>query len=184
MSATTEGVLPQVEVVLPLRGRRQEPVDHLQIERQLLAEAVVGLEKHRCAVVARACVGRDLHRDPDGTRRAGREDDGGFLAQEVRLQMRRVAFGPGAAGLLGQEVVGQDVFDEAGAADRRKPMSVRGDELPDTATESRERVGAPDDQLRRAAFAAPSRDLRPLCGRLGEGRRAGIAAVDRPERGV
>ena len=63
-------MLPQVEVVGPLRGCGQGAVGDVQVQRQRFVDAFA-LNRNRSRVAAGGGVARDVDRDPDGTGRSG-----------------------------------------------------------------------------------------------------------------
>ena len=63
-------MLPQVEVVGPLRGRGQGAFRDVQVQRQRFGDAFA-LYRNRSRVAAGGGVARDIYRDPDGTGRPG-----------------------------------------------------------------------------------------------------------------
>ena len=63
-------MLPQVEVVGPLRGRGQGAAGDVQAQRQRFVDAFA-LYRNRSRIAAGGSVARDVDRDPDGTGRPG-----------------------------------------------------------------------------------------------------------------
>ncbi len=145
------GVLPQIEVVVPIFGRGESSVLHHQREGQThLAATVAGRHDLR-AVYSRRGVARHLDRHPHGTRGARCHIESRQRIEHVGREDARTADG--------EEAVGYRVTHEAGAGYRCGQRGRVGTEIVHAALHAVGAVRRPEHDLGRGALAFPCRDL-------------------------
>ena len=178
-------VLPQVEVVAPLRRGRKQVVLHLQLEGQAyLAAAVTARDGYLRAVDAGRGVGRNVDRDPYRTRRARRHVEAVERVEHVGLQYGRVVLRAGAY-TLGVALVGDGVAYESRRGDLGGEGCTVGGEVVGRAHDALGARGAPQNCLCRYALTAPRRQTYALRGILrGGGYRTAVEAVGAAPHGV
>ena len=175
-------MLPEVEVVTPLRRAGQTPLLHAEFEGQF--EAFHAAARHFDAGAVDACRRVVRHGDgqPHRTRSARIHVEAAERVEHVgRERNREIAVLAVAAART--ERVGEHVTHEAGLRDSGGKTSAVRAEFPDAALHASDAVDAPQYQLGRNPFAAPCRQA--AFGLRGAGHDgAGVTFVGRAPSGM